>query len=598
MAYVRDAIQYASINDLPLAVLTLDQEKAFDRVEWEFLFCALERMGFGPSFCKWVQTLYTGVQSSVIVNGHLSAFFNLQRGVRQGCPLSPLFYVLVAETLAATLKACPRIKGLSLPAPLPSPSFLSQYADDTSILVTTDDSILAVFEVFDCYELGSGARLNLKKCKGLWVGAWRNRTSGPVDIQWSSIKLRCLGTFLGPGDLSHDNWDPRIQSLKNLLLSWRQRSLTFQGKALVINALALSGLWYLGSVLRPPDWVISFVNTEIFSFFWAGKKDKVSRNVVRQPKSVGGFGVVDVVAKFRALHVVWIRRFCQSSSSWSLFFKLFCLQFFGDDPSVALANPAYYPHELLPDFYSSVFLVWGLLGGHGVFPNLSFRLNGSVISVDCLSVKSAYSHLRPSAVPHCVSKFRPLFGDLYWSTTWSQVHGMPFDRHVVDFAWLLAHGVVLTADRLRLSFGMSSVPPDCFCGAPLETADHLFFECPLAQRVLAWIQSLLFLAVPSAPSLCLRHVLFGFDIAEFTVIPRVFAYLVNLAKHRIWLARNDFRFRNQLPSAVDVIAAVRSQACFVLRLWFPKCRRRFFIKQWGASGVIASVSDGVVQFNF
>ena len=368
---------------------------------------------------------------------------------------------------------------------MPSPSFLSQYADDTSILATTDDSILAVFEVFDCYELGSGARLNLKKCKGLWVGAWRNRTSGHVDIRWSSIKLRCLGTFLGPGDLSHDNWDPRIQSLKNLLLSWRQRSLTFKGKALVINALALSGLWYLGSVLRPPDWVISVVNTEIFSFFWAGKKDKVSRNVVRQPKSVGGFGVVDVVAKFRALHVVWIRRFCQSSSSWSLFFKLFCLQFFGDDPSVALVNPAYYPHELLPDFYSSVFLVWGLLGGHGVFPNLSFRLNGSVISADCLSVKSAYSHLRPSAVPHCVSKFRPLFGDLYWSTTWSQVHGMPFDGHVVDFAWLLAHSVVLTADRLRLSFGMSSVPPDCFCGAPLGTADHLFFECPLAQSVLA-----------------------------------------------------------------------------------------------------------------
>ena len=76
----------------------------FDRVEWEFLFCTLERMGFGPSFCKWVQTLYTGVQSSVIVNCFLSEFFNLHRGVRQGCPLSPLLYVLVAETLAAALK--------------------------------------------------------------------------------------------------------------------------------------------------------------------------------------------------------------------------------------------------------------------------------------------------------------------------------------------------------------------------------------------------------------------------------------------------------------------------------------------------------------
>ena len=198
---------------------------------------------------------------------------------------------------------------MSLSAPLSSPSFLSQYADDTSILVTTDDSILAVLEVFDRYELGSGARLNLKKCKGLWVGAWQNCVSGPVDIRWSSVKLRCLGTFLGPGDLSHDNWDPRIQALKNLLFSWRQCSLTFQGKALVINALALSGLWYLGSVLHPPDWAISVINSEIFLFFWAGKKDKVSRSVVCQPKSAGGFGVVDVVTKFRALHVTWVRVF-------------------------------------------------------------------------------------------------------------------------------------------------------------------------------------------------------------------------------------------------------------------------------------------------
>ena len=318
VAYVRDAIQYASDNDLPLAVLTLDQEKAFDQVEWEFLFCTLERLGFGPSFCKWVQTLYSGVQSSVIVNGYLSEFFNLQRGVCQGCPLSPLLYVLVAETLTATLKACPRIKGLSLPAPLSPPSFLSQYADDTSILVTTDDSILAVFDVFDRYELGSGARLNLKKCKGLWVGAWKNRVSGPVDIRWSSVKLRCLGSFVGPGDLSRDNWDPRIQALKNLLSSWRQRSLTFQGKALVINALALSGLWYLGTVMCPPEWVISEINSEIFSFFWSGKKDKIARNVVCQPKSAAGFGVVDVSAKFLALHVSWIRCFSNCSVCSSL----------------------------------------------------------------------------------------------------------------------------------------------------------------------------------------------------------------------------------------------------------------------------------------
>ena len=61
---------------------------------------------------------------------------------------------------------------------------------------------------------------------------------------------------------------------------------------MVINALALSGLWYLGSVMVPHPWVIAEVNKEIFSFFWYGKKEKVSRNVVCQPKSAGGFNVV------------------------------------------------------------------------------------------------------------------------------------------------------------------------------------------------------------------------------------------------------------------------------------------------------------------
>lgn len=67
----------------------------------------------------------------------------------------------------------------------------------------------------------------------------------------------------------------------------------------MINALALSGLWYLGSVMCPPEWVVAEINKEIFSFFWSGKKDKIARNVVCQSKSAGGFGVVDVLAKFR-----------------------------------------------------------------------------------------------------------------------------------------------------------------------------------------------------------------------------------------------------------------------------------------------------------
>ena len=89
---------------------------------------------------------YSGAHSAVKVNGYLSPFFGLSRGVRQGCPLSPLLYVLYSEVLACNIRSNSRIKGLSIPGPLITLSPICQYADDTSLVVTSDDSIRAVFD--------------------------------------------------------------------------------------------------------------------------------------------------------------------------------------------------------------------------------------------------------------------------------------------------------------------------------------------------------------------------------------------------------------------------------------------------------------------
>ena len=91
-----DSVFYAGTRNLPLALVSLDQEKAFDRVEWPYLLSVLRKMGFGPSFCRWVHLFYTGPRSSVLINGFFTPFFNLSRGVRQGCPLSAPLYVLIA----------------------------------------------------------------------------------------------------------------------------------------------------------------------------------------------------------------------------------------------------------------------------------------------------------------------------------------------------------------------------------------------------------------------------------------------------------------------------------------------------------------------
>jgi hypothetical protein len=133
---LKDIVQDLNKNHLGAAVLSLDQEKSFDRVDWAYLQRVLERMNFGDSLRKWVSLFYSDIFSCLLINGEKSDSFCVTRGVRQGCPLSPLLYVLMAETVACAIRADPRIDGFMLPGKWCIQ--ICQYADDTTILVRSD----------------------------------------------------------------------------------------------------------------------------------------------------------------------------------------------------------------------------------------------------------------------------------------------------------------------------------------------------------------------------------------------------------------------------------------------------------------------------
>ena len=98
-----DVLDYIERTDEPRILVSLHEEKAFDRVNHSFLFRLLEQLGFGPSLIQWVHTLYTGANMRIILNGYLSGRIDLKRGVPQGDPLSPLLYVLCVEVLASQI---------------------------------------------------------------------------------------------------------------------------------------------------------------------------------------------------------------------------------------------------------------------------------------------------------------------------------------------------------------------------------------------------------------------------------------------------------------------------------------------------------------
>ena len=164
---LRGIVDYTTETNTAGAILSLDQEKAFDRVDWGFLFRTLAHLGFSSSFVSWVRLLCTGLFSSVFVNGYTSEAFFPSRGVRQGCPLLPLLYVLSIEVLAANLWASKVIHGLTLPGVVTPLPVTSLYADDTSVVACSDAAIGEVFLFFSRFALGTGAKLNLGKCEDI-----------------------------------------------------------------------------------------------------------------------------------------------------------------------------------------------------------------------------------------------------------------------------------------------------------------------------------------------------------------------------------------------------------------------------------------------
>ena len=526
-----------------------------------------------------VRLFYTDIESSILVNDYTTKPFKPSRGVRQGCPLSPLLYILTMEVLAVTIRSNSDIIGLSIPNTVSLP-VLSLYADDTSVVVSTDRAITAVFETYDKFEKASGSKINLEKCEGLWLGSWQHRLDAPVAIRWTSHKIKVLGVYIGNGNLGESNWRLRIDAVKKCISSWRSLSLSFKGKALVLNALALSRIWYVASLIYMPHWVLAELNTLSYKFFWSGKRDLVARAVVYQPTDHGGFSVVNVDFKTSALLVQWVKRFVSSPSAWISLLTFWYFDRFGVSPLVVFSSPFLYDPSVLPSFHRSLLLAWREVGGFFSNPSNSLSISshsGASPLIGSLTCKFVYQYILSLKVcpPHCVAKFLPSYGTLYWSSTWKQLFLMPLDRKVIDLNWKVCHGVLYTAARLS-SFGYNH-STICFCGFHMETSEHLFFSCPLACSGIDWIQSLLF----------------GFSPDEMRCIPRVLVYLLLVCKYLIWIQHNDHRFRSVRPSAVNLISSIRARVKFYLPLLFKRFhsarRRRYFIRQWGGNGTICSL---------
>lgn len=172
LVLIPDIICYARDRNIRLVVLNFDFEKAFDRVSHQYLKEVLQKGGFPDSFIAWVGLLYWGITSRFVVNRHLTKAVQVNCGVRQGCPLSILLYVLCIEPLAQILRRDQRIRGVGIPGGGGLTAKCILYMDDVNVLCTDLLSVNRTLDLTDWFGRASGSKLNRNKTQAQFYGPW------------------------------------------------------------------------------------------------------------------------------------------------------------------------------------------------------------------------------------------------------------------------------------------------------------------------------------------------------------------------------------------------------------------------------------------
>ncbi|GLT48339.1 hypothetical protein SLA2020_219710 [Shorea laevis] len=184
-------------------LLKIDFEKAYDKVSWSFLDHMMQKMGFCEKWRLWIGECLRTSLVSVLVNGSPSRQFKVSRGLRQGDPLSPFLFLIIAEGLNRLVSEAVKKRKLE-GVEVGNRGFRIlhlQYADDTILFgAATDENVWAMKGILRAFELVSGLKINFNKSQlvGICVeDEWLNKMSWVLRCKKGALPIKYLGITVG-----------------------------------------------------------------------------------------------------------------------------------------------------------------------------------------------------------------------------------------------------------------------------------------------------------------------------------------------------------------------------------------------------------------
>uniref|UniRef100_A0A3B1ICK8 Reverse transcriptase domain-containing protein n=1 Tax=Astyanax mexicanus TaxID=7994 RepID=A0A3B1ICK8_ASTMX len=301
------------------AILSLDAVKAFDRLEWPYLWSALEHFGFGARFISMIKILYANPSAMVLTGNKCSSPFSLGRGTRQGCPLSALLFTISLEPLAQAVRKLIPSSPITVKD---SHHYISLYADD--ILLFLDRPILsipALLDLFNDFGKISGYKINWDKSSLLPLNFDLEPSTLPTHIP--VVKhFRYLGIDIYPcvNKIVLDNFSKILKQIKIDTLNWAHLPTSLHARIAVVKMNILPRLNFFSYMLPLPA-PINYWDTlsKILStYIWNGKRPRIKLSTLQRCKSDGGLAFPDFKKYAQAFTLkplsTWLNP--QAQSSW------------------------------------------------------------------------------------------------------------------------------------------------------------------------------------------------------------------------------------------------------------------------------------------
>ena len=348
----------------------------------------------------------------------------MDRGERQGCPLSPLLFILTIELLARNIRNDDKIKGIRISDSARAIK-IKQYADDTTLFLNDLIDYREILSKIKLFSLFSGLYLNTNKSYALSLGNKDLKGKVKFGIKFVN-QIKILGIIFSNelrSDQLAENYDSRIDNLLKTCASWSKRDLSILGKITVLKTYGISQFVYLMQSIGIDDDRLEEINRIFFRFLWkrnfSNQKahERVKRKTMVRSKKDGGLDMIDIKKMQESIFLTWVERLISAGNEdW----KSAPLFYFGPLGGLNVFRSTVGPGNFQgKDLIKSVFWrraldVWLT---NSLRHDKSVLANGTHLQGPLFNSKFIMSNSNPLFLPYCIQKGICCIGDMIYNDT-------------------------------------------------------------------------------------------------------------------------------------------------------------------------------------